>query len=386
MDGLDTQAELVKLREAVAKLEEGLRQIAGERNLSIEDSEGTEDLPEHEVEPILGRCAGLKRAALVSLVVCIIGGVAYVLLLPTRPLLVVGGPHPQEWNKVTANLFDNAVLIDMVMEFLRAFNCVTVAFLAAILSTVGSSLVVTFKPHHLPADFNEKGTLSNVSQHVETPWGRLFAVSLFTAGLLLLMSNYTFWLYPAWSTDLDISENPLALASLASYSERRWRVAWMVVPSVGFMITAAIPSFSTITDVSWILTLVHNITAPCSVAFMVSMESVQLSYGEHAFALLFGTREDSDSLITESYASLDFAARQGKFQRLRAVLCILAWLAAAVFLSLQVYLGLHSVLGLKVPTSYRLASVSYYSEVFGLCLAFALPFTAALARSLDMTL
>jgi len=361
-------AEVAKLREDVAKLEEG-------RMASMSQSSGTSsDLLEKDSSG-QQRQANLRKFALMIFMAFCVITVTY-LAVSTRTADAVR-PHGATPNNVKdlsvdAELIQSATISGMHQSFrVRAKSCVRVAFFAAVSSTVGSSFVVTFMPQHLPSDFNEKGTLSNVSQHVETAWGRLFTVALFTAALLLLASDYTMLLYPPWSTNLDAKANPIHNTYFAPLSERRWRELWVVIPSVGFMVTAVIPSLSTSNNLSLMLTLVHNIVAPFSIAFMVIMETVQLTYGEHAFAYFF------HGDITIPLQRCGDAVISAEVQRLRVVLCIYAWLAAAVFLGIQVYLGVRSVLGLQVPTSYTLASVSYYSEVFGMCLAFALPVTAS---------
>jgi len=359
-------AEVAKLREDVAKLEEG-------RMDAMSETSGTpSDL--HEKDPSgQKQQANFRKFALLSFVVFFFMVVTY-LAVSTRTADAVRphGATPEKVLAIPADVMQSASIAGMFQSFrVRAKSCVAVAFFAAVSSAVGSSVVVTFLPQHLPPDFKEKGTLSNVSQHVETAWGRLFSVALFTAALLLLTSDYTMWLYPPWSTNLDAEANPIHSTFWAPISERRWREIWVVIPSVGFMLTAVIPSLSTSKDLSLMLTLVHNVVAPFSIAFMVIMESVQLTYGEHAFAYFF---HGDETMPLERCGDGVISA---EVQRLRVVLCIYAWLAAAVFLGIQVYLGLRSVLGLQVPTSYTLASVSYYSEVFGMCLAFALPVAAS---------
>merc|ERR1719329_76061 len=120
---------------------------------------------------------------------------------------------------------------------------VMVAFLAVLGSSVPSALVVSFNPELAPLDFEAKGTLSNAAQDVTTPHGRLFTVMLFTAGIMQTFSMYTFWLYSPWAPK-DISQNPWNSPVLESESERMWRIMWVIIPNVGFMFTAALPSLS----------------------------------------------------------------------------------------------------------------------------------------------
>jgi len=248
-----------------------------------------------------------------------------------------------------------------------ACDLVYIAFGAVILSCLTSSAVATYKPSLLPTDFKMKGTLSNVSQDASQPHGRMFTVALFTAALLLIMSRYTVWLYRPWIPDLKLAENPFAFSTLSANEERMWRGLWLVVPQVGFMLTAAIPSLSNQNGEAgeglyWVLTLVHNVAAPFSMAFAVTMETVQLSHGEHAFAYFFSGED-----VTEVYGPLS------NFQRLRVIVLMYTWICGGIFLGIQIYLGAGEVLKLPIRTSNTLALVSFYAEVFGMCLAFMLP-------------
>lgn len=237
---------------------------------------------------------------------------------------------------------------------------------AVILSTMTSAAVATLDPKKVPDDFESKGTLSNVSQDVATPHGRMFTVSLFTASLLSLISMYTTTLYRPWSPALIIGDNPFMKVAFAPRWERRWRLAWVIIPNVGFMFTAAIPSMSgdKMHD-AWenVLTATHNLFAPLSMAFAVVMETVQLSYGENAFY----------SFWNSGHESTDFYGPLSNCQRLRVIVCIYAWASAGVFLGIQTYLGMETVVGLKIRKSYRLALISFYGEVLGMIFAFALP-------------
>lgn len=248
---------------------------------------------------------------------------------------------------------------------------VIISFFCVLLSTATSSAVATLDPKRVPPDFEEKGTLSNVSQDISSPHGRMFTVALFTASILSLVSMYTTTLYRPWSPNLIETENPFSKVAFSPRVERRFRLAWVIIPNVGFMFTAAIPS-KTLTpgadgkalDDAWeiVLTATHNLMAPLSMAFAVVMETVQLSYGESAFSAFW-----SNDASTDEYGPLS------NCQRLRVIVCIYAWLAACVFLGIQTYLGLGSVLGWKIRTSYRLALISFYGEVLGMVFAFLLP-------------
>merc|ERR1712224_10570 len=120
----------------------------------------------------------------------------------------------------------------------------------------------------------------------------------------------------------------------------------------GFMFTAAIPSLSDTSGYKFVLMLVHNVCAPFATVMCAVMETVQLSYGECAFSFFF---------------SLEPATVFGPltlFQRLRVITVILAWSAATLFLTLQVYLGLGTMVGLRIHTSYSLSLISLFAEVY----------------------
>jgi len=386
-DLMDVQEKLARLEAAVAKLEEGLVMARSDGMSNGSRSQGTEDGTEDEFSgtPAGGdRRSAACKACILLASLSLMSIVAVVLLVVSSGDAVLGTAAPREYLKgatkhlvwpedITTDKLQFATIAGISDEFvLRASNCTHFAFLAAILSTVTSSAVATFMPKYLPADFNEKGTLSNVSQRIETAWGRMFTVTLFTAAICLMFSNYTFWVYRPWSPMLDLRKNPIVKSNLAPALERSFRSYWAVVPNIGFMIAAAVPSFSVNRDLECVLTAVHNVAAPVSMAFAVVMETVQLSYGENAFASFF-----SSEPATPIYGPLD------NFQRLRVVLCTYAWIAGIIFLSIQVYLGLKTVLGLKIPTSYGLALTSFYCEVIGMCLAFALPLVASYEATQD---
>jgi len=242
------------------------------------------------------------------------------------------------------------------------------ALLCVVGSAVTSSLVVT-RTQEAPLDFVSKGTLSNVSQNTATPHGRLFAVSLFTAGLLQIFSMYSFWLYRSWIPRVDLQADPFIppIPFFADNTERCLRTVWVILPQVGFMLTASIPSLSeNARTYELALTLTHNIVAPLSMAFMLIMETFQLAYGEEAFQNFFNTKQ-----FTLVYGPLT------KFQRSRVIIVIYTWIAVCIFLSVQIYLGL-AYLGIRINPTHPKALVSYFSEVTALILAFALPAVAAM--------
>lgn len=128
---------------------------------------------------------------------------------------------------------------------------------------------------------------------------------------------------------------------------------------MGFMLTAAIPSLSGVDGYKLVLTGVHNVCAPLSMLFCMLMETIQLGFGEHVFSHFFS----SEPIMQ---GRLNLGPLTG-FQRIRVVVLLFAWIAGCIFVSVQGYLAF-------VPNRrYSLALVSYYGEVLGLTLAFALP-------------
>eukprot|EP00913_Durusdinium_trenchii_P019595 g18420.t1 len=178
--------------------------------------------------------------------------------------------------------------------------------------------------------------------------GRLWTTSLALASILLTASMYTFWIYRPWWPQVDFEHNPLASSVLEQRAERRARTAWALVPNVGFVLAAMVPSLSDATDLNIVLAAVHNVTAPLSMLFLMVMETIQLEYGENAFRDWFAT-EPSNPV----YGPLT------TYQRLRVVLVLEAWIAGLIFVTVQGYLAF-------CPNRrHWVALVSYYGEVIG---------------------
>jgi hypothetical protein len=279
----------------------------------------------------------------------------------------ISAPKPPWWQ------FDTlASLIGLDRQYkLEATILVVLSFCCVWGSTLLSMHVAIFWPQFVPKDFSKKGTLSNVSQDVEQPHGRLFAVALFTSGLLNICGMYTFWLYRAWAPWWNVEANPLGFPTFQSSSERRWRTAWVIIPSVGFMFTAAIPSLSDTSGYKFALMMVHNVLAPLSMAACIIMETVQLQFGENAFSYFFS------DLPTPVYGPLT------GFQRARVVTVMLAWGCGTVFLGLQTYLGLGSALGMKIKTNHLIGLVSMSCEVGGMVLVGLLPAIAGFGTQFE---
>lgn len=244
-------------------------------------------------------------------------------------------------------------------QTLQASILVVLASLLILGGTWTATIIVTQEPAKTPLDFSQKGTISNVTQDVATPQGRLWSVSLGSASLLLLTSMYTFWIYRSWAPCVG-DDNPLVTSVLQYATERKLRAFWAAVPNVGFLLTAMIPSLSGVHGYEQVLTAVHNVNAPISMLICVVMETVQLSYGENAFAYFFSDEP------TPIYGPLT------KFQRIRVILLVECWCAGIIFVGVQGYLAF------KENKRYWLALVSYFGEVIGLTLAFSLPAVAGL--------
>eukprot|EP00930_Biecheleria_cincta_P101572 TRINITY_DN93214_c0_g1_i1.p1 TRINITY_DN93214_c0_g1~~TRINITY_DN93214_c0_g1_i1.p1 ORF type:complete len:391 (+),score=36.73 TRINITY_DN93214_c0_g1_i1:44-1174(+) len=244
-------------------------------------------------------------------------------------------------------------------QTLQASILVVLASLLILGGTWTATIIVTQEPAKTPKDFSQKGTISNVTQDVATPQGRLWSVSLGSASILLLTSMYTFWIYRSWAPCVG-TDNPIVTSVLQYATERELRAFWASVPNVGFLLTAMIPSLSGVSGYERVLTAVHNVTAPISMLICVVMETIQLNYGENAFEYFFSFEP------TPIYGPLT------KFQRLRVVLLVECWCAGIVFVAVQGYLAFNE------NKRYWLALVSYFGEVIGLTLAFSLPAVAGI--------
>eukprot|EP00930_Biecheleria_cincta_P050812 TRINITY_DN35987_c0_g1_i1.p1 TRINITY_DN35987_c0_g1~~TRINITY_DN35987_c0_g1_i1.p1 ORF type:complete len:275 (+),score=31.89 TRINITY_DN35987_c0_g1_i1:257-1081(+) len=232
--------------------------------------------------------------------------------------------------------------------------------------TIPASILVTRSPWKTKYDFEQKGTLSNATQDIKTPHGRLWSVALFTAALLMLNSMYTYTLYRPWIGSGQVNTAMFGRFMgrsnlLSSRAEKVLRTTWVVLPNVGLLLTAVIPSLSGVEGYTLFLTAVHNICAPLSMAFLVIMETLQLKFGEEAFSNFFSTAN-----IPGTNEPLN------DFQRLRVLTVLLAWTSGMVFVSIQGYLILSQ------NRRYSLALISYLGEVVGLILTASLPMFAGI--------
>ena len=184
---------------------------------------------------------------------------------------------------------------------------------------------------HLPHDFLQKGTISNVAQDISSVEGRIWAVALLFASVGLLVSGYTFQLYRPWLYS-DTDEERRAEAVV--------RAVWATFPQVGFMLTAAIPAMSGATGLQWAFGAIHNTMAPLAMLAIVTFETVQLSFGERAFTRFFGSAEEAHRIETELSHRGERLTPLVLTQKLRVLTLLVAWACGLTFVSLQV-MGRH---------------------------------------------
>lgn len=251
---------------------------------------------------------------------------------------------------------------------MQAAQQVLCGFTMIFLCTVTASYLTAAFHETLPFDFKQKGTLSNISQDVSTPEGRLFAVGLVFGALFFIQSNYTAQLYRSWASHRTQDTNTTDHSAYQPLFERRLRGLWCVVPQVGFMLTGALPSLSGPMGTELVLSTIHNTAAPSSMLLLLGMETLQLAHGEGAFGRFCG------------WAS-DLAALQGPLhldQKLRVVTCALAWFFGLIFIGIQVYMGVLKYVLDQPNQSYAVAATSYYTETACLVLVFFIPTVEAL--------
>uniref|UniRef100_A0A7S0J1J0 Uncharacterized protein n=1 Tax=Calcidiscus leptoporus TaxID=127549 RepID=A0A7S0J1J0_9EUKA len=257
-------------------------------------------------------------------------------------------------------------------------QCVVIFFAMYGGLAVGTHIAFRADTRHLPFDFLQKGTVSNVHQDVATVRGRMFAVTLFISGMLLLVSQYTFYCYRPWASGRW--ENPMELSQLIVPSEKIIRVVWCVFPAVGFMLTAVIPAVSAGEGYEAVLTGIHNVAAPLSALFMISMETVQLALGDLAFG----------HVLKQESVPAEYSKDLTTIQRLRVVVLCLAWASVAIFVSAQGYLTVGPrFFATKYPAlfpnkSFCIALLSYGGELFAMLLAVLLPALAGIDMLFDV--
>ena len=107
-------------------------------------------------------------------------------------------------------------------------------------------------------DFLQKGTVSNVAQDVATPKGRLWTAASRSRACSTSRRRTA---YRPWLSAINPNENRLAVNVLVPVYEKTFRALWLVVPPVGFLMTAVIPSVSGGTGQTRILSMIHNVRA-----------------------------------------------------------------------------------------------------------------------------
>lgn len=337
------------------------------QNEDAETDVGEEKLQLHSTAPSGKKVCGVLFSFIIvaTILLCVL-----VLAGPGHNTCIDNSSSSGDSMVVSGQDFNTATLVAVAQSVgqerdqqLHSAILVQISWVAATLSLGTSAIVVSFSPQRVPHDFETKGTLSNVSQDVETPRGRLFAVMLFIAGMLQLISTYPSQLYRPWKflEEVDAGGDPFHQSISVPRIEKKLKMAWTALAGVGFMFTAACPSLSNPKGFDIVLTMVHNISAPAAMAFCLLMETFQLAYGEEAFGHFF-CQEESLTL----------------YQRMRAVLVAYTWFSMVLFVSCQVYFGLEAVLGMKVKKTYSLALVSFFGEIAVILLAFALPAISAL--------
>jgi hypothetical protein len=249
---------------------------------------------------------------------------------------------------------------------LSAMQLTTVAYVLVALATIVPLHILFIHPHKVVAEFARKGTLQCVNQDVITTRGRVFGVALFTAGTLLIMSTYTLFNYRCWIPWHSEDDNPLRIAPFQHRVERRLRALWCFIPSLALIFAATIPNKSEFPCWMW----VNSISTQVALGGMLVMETVQLAFGEKAFAYFFSAEP------TPFYGPLTF------WQRARCVVLVAALGAAAVHYSLQARLK-WACCGRR--TSWTIASYSFYSEVLCLTLVMALPCVAGIETYWEAT-
>ncbi|CAE7540314.1 mcfH, partial [Symbiodinium pilosum] len=253
-----------------------------------------------------------------------------------------------------------ALIIGFAKQQVRQSSVLAdIAFGLVFCGTLTATVIATLQPGRTD-DFYQKATLSNITQDMQKPQGRLWSTALGLASVLLVVSMYTFWLYRSWQPWVIAKDNPVASPVMQYSAERRLRIAWALVPNVGFVLAAMVPSMSDVAGYDTVLTAVHNVSAPLSMLFLMIMETVQLGFGENAFHYFFSHEP------TPLYGPLT------KYQRMRVCLVVEAWISGIIFVGVQGYLAF------RKNRRYWVALTSYYGEVIGIILAFSLPVAAAL--------
>ncbi|CAD7928922.1 unnamed protein product [Amoebophrya sp. A120] len=112
----------------------------------------------------------------------------------------------------------------------------------------GAAVVETETYYFLPEDFVDTGTLSNVCCSHGSAQGKIWSSCLVCYAMSMLLSRYTFKLYPDWcpfnqdDDAPDLATAELGLGEVSSFHEVAYRMLWLLVPNILFILLAAIPT------------------------------------------------------------------------------------------------------------------------------------------------
>ncbi|CAD7958768.1 unnamed protein product [Amoebophrya sp. A120] len=113
----------------------------------------------------------------------------------------------------------------------------------------GAAVVMETETYYfLPEDFIDQGTLSNVCCSHGSAQGKVWSACLVCYAMSMLLSRYTFKLYPDWcpfngADDAgDLANAELGLGEVSSFREVIYRMLWLLVPNILFILVAAIPT------------------------------------------------------------------------------------------------------------------------------------------------
>lgn len=222
----------------------------------------------------------------------------------------------------------------------------------------------------------ERNPFLRLTEHSNCAWETL--LSWAWHGLLLqhfLFSTQT--IHRGWLPLAELDWE-MAYADMQKQTERTIKILWTILPQVGLLFVAALPSYSTHYGYQDALSTVHAVCAIIAMACMASMEVVQLGYGEQAYQNFFGGQFQPSGWSVEQFDNSGEQAAQHAhltaYQRWRVVLSIYAWMAIVLFMSAQVCFGLGQVAGIQIkPHSHILALMSYFAEITCLILVYTLP-------------
>merc|ERR1711933_37840 len=100
-----------------------------------------------------------------------------------------------------------------------------------------------------------------------------------------MLSMYTTVVYSSWLPNLQNAV--LRAEEFQDHGQLLFRVIWAIIPQVGLMFVAVIPSYSSRHGFQNLLSALHAVFAISSMACIASAEVIQLAYGEQAFEKFF---------------------------------------------------------------------------------------------------